>query len=276
MVIYMTEIVEIELNKIIEGSQQTRKYTDPKKIDELAEDIKINGLLQPITVRTNRDRYEIVCGHRRYEAHKKIGAKNIQCIIREMNNFNAFLTAVRENTQREDLTLFDEAKTYQKFLDMSISQRKLARLLNISQTKISQALNINRLPDGVEKAVISQLITSTHAQELLKLVRFMDEVGFDEISQFGVIAYKIDDIIIHKQSVGDLRYSIDDYICGFIDVMCIMKPERVCKSRGSDVEFVKIIKEMQEKYKDKIPHKYIVMAFKFHAKHGDFNDDYGE
>lgn len=264
----------IQMDRVVPNPLQPRTHMDRERIKELSQDIKENGLLQPIIIRPKGETFEIVCGHRRYEAHKLIDAKTIQCIIQEMDDFNALLTAVRENKQREDLSPFDEARTYQKFLDMGISQRKLAKLLNISQTKISQALAMSRLPECVERAVISQLITLTHAQELLKLVRFMDEIGLDDFSQYGAIAYKIDEIIMDKQSVADLRYAIDEYICGFVDHMLIISPEDCLESKGWEVndENISMIKKMRSEYKSKIPFKYFEMAMKIHVKCGDFKD----
>lgn len=280
----MTQVVEKELSEIVSGSQQLRTHMDTERIEELANDIRHNGLLQPITVRLAENGYEIVCGHRRYEAHKLIGAETIECIVREMDDSEALLTAVRENEQREDFTPFDRARIYQRFLDMGISQRKLAKQLSVSQTKISQALAMDRLPECVEKAMISQLITLTHAQELLKLVRFLDEMKVNDlVEDWGyVIAFKIEQVIIHKWSAGDLRYAIDDYICGFMDDMFICSPVGVERHLVRDGWRIgeDTIRKMQDHYKgnvsEKVQEKYLMMAMKFHAKHGDFDDKYGE
>jgi hypothetical protein len=204
-----------------------------------------------------------------------------------MDDDTAFFTSLRENLQREDMSLFDEARAYKKLMTDGFTQTDISKKLNISQAKISQALAISKFDDipdfhfyninenkvckenAVESAIISQLITPSHAQELLKLVRFFEEVNLEKDMWCAPLFFKIDEIICKEWSTGDLRFAIDDYICGFVDYALIKKSIYL---EGDIMENKPdhINNPMLNRYK--IPFKYIEMALKFHAKHGDFKE----
>lgn len=106
----------IPLNQIKPNKGQPRKQFDQKDLDELADSIRQNGVLQPILVRRKGVNYEIVAGERRYQAAKLAGLDEIPAVVRDISDQDVFRLALIENLQRADLTPIEEAKGYQKLI----------------------------------------------------------------------------------------------------------------------------------------------------------------
>src|SRR5688500_8476228 len=104
---------QIPLTKIRANADQPRKTFDPVALRELANSIRMNGLLQPITVRPTDDgMFEIVAGERRFRAHELLGAKTIDCNVKTMDVLTRDMSAIIENLQREDVWMMEEAAAF--------------------------------------------------------------------------------------------------------------------------------------------------------------------
>jgi ParB family transcriptional regulator, chromosome partitioning protein len=148
----MREAREIDITKIDTNPRQPRRFFDPEKLNELAQDIAARGILQPPIVRPipDTDRYEIVVGERRYQAAKQVGLERIPVIVREdLNDKEAEITSLVENIQREDLTLEDEVRYFkmlQAKYDYSI--REIAdEVAHKSHTYVEVRLKLADFPD---------------------------------------------------------------------------------------------------------------------------------
>ena len=146
------EVVELYLDDIIPNRFQPREVFNEEALKELAESIKAHGVIQPIIVRKLGDKYEIIAGERRYKASVLAGLTKIPAIIRNLDDKEASKVALLENLQRKDLTPIEEARTYQKILELdSITQEELGRTMGKSQGAIANKMRLLSLPDEVQE-----------------------------------------------------------------------------------------------------------------------------
>ena len=164
------EIVKIRLNKIIPNKNQPRLDFYDDSIKGLAESIKQNGLLQPVTVRKNGDKFELIAGERRYRACMLNGAKDIEAIIMESTDEESANLALIENIQREDLNAIEQAMAMRRIMrSENITQNELADRLGYKQSTIANKLRLLKLPDYIKKAISMGTITERHARALLNV-----------------------------------------------------------------------------------------------------------
>lgn len=158
----------LPIEKIKRNPKQPRKNFDEEALDELADSIRQNGVLQPILVRKKGDTYEIVAGERRYQASKRAGLKEIPVVIREIDDNEVFQLALIENLQRADLSPIEEAKGYRQLLDSKgLTQEELAKILSKSRSAIANTLRLMDLPKEVQSLMEESLLTAGHARAIL-------------------------------------------------------------------------------------------------------------
>lgn len=157
----------------MEPSQfQPRKMFDDETLNELAESIKVHGLLQPIVVRKSEDAggadYEIIAGERRWRAAQKAQLHEVPVIIKELSDLQALEIALIENLQREDLNPVDEAMGLKRLLnDYSYTQDQLAKSLGKSRSYIANIVRLLNLPDIVLGYVETGDLSAGHARALI-------------------------------------------------------------------------------------------------------------
>ena len=164
------EVVELYLDDIIPNRFQPREVFNEEALNELAQSIKVHGVFQPIIVRKLGDKYEIIAGERRYKASVIAGMTKIPAIIRNLDDKEASKIALLENLQRKDLTPIEEARTYQKILEIdSMTQEDLGKTMGKSQGAIANKMRLLSLPDEVQDALLNDKISERHARSLLNL-----------------------------------------------------------------------------------------------------------
>lgn len=164
------EVVELYLDDIIPNRFQPREVFNEEALKELSDSIKEHGVIQPIIVRKIGDKYEIIAGERRYKASAMAGLTKIPAIIRNLDDKEASKVALLENLQRKDLTAIEEARTYQKILELdSMTQEELGRTMGKSQAAIANKMRLLSLPDEVQEALLQDKISERHARSLLNL-----------------------------------------------------------------------------------------------------------
>ncbi len=160
----------IDINVIIANENQPRTHFENEKIQELAESIKSNGLLQPIVVRPYGDVYQIVVGERRYRACRLAQLDEVPCIIQDYDEDQTATAALVENIQRENLSAIEEALAYQSILDsQNLTQEELAKQVGKSQSTVANKLRLLQLPITVQESIRKKEITERHARALLQL-----------------------------------------------------------------------------------------------------------
>ena len=164
------EITQLYLDDIIPNRFQPREIFDEKALKELAASIKEHGVIQPIIVRNIGGKYESIAGERRYKASALAGLTKIPAIIRNLDDKESSKVALLENLQRKDLNAIEEARTYQKILELDeMTQEELAKTMGKSQSAVANKIRLLSLPDEIQTALLKEQISERHARSLLNI-----------------------------------------------------------------------------------------------------------
>ena len=164
------EVVYLYLDDIIPNRFQPREVFDEKALKELAVSIKEHGVIQPIIVRRVNGKYEIIAGERRYKASALAGMTKIPAIIRDLDDKESSKVALLENLQRKNLNPIEEARTYQKILEIDqMTQDELAKTMGKSQSAVANKLRLLSLSDEVQDSLLKEQISERHARALLNI-----------------------------------------------------------------------------------------------------------
>ena len=193
------EVVSLYLDDIIPNRFQPREIFDERALKELAVSIKEHGVIQPIIVRNVNGKYEIIAGERRYKATALAGLTKIPAIIRDLDDKESSKVALLENLQRKNLNPIEEARTYQKILEIDeMTQEELARTMGKSQSAVANKIRLLSLPEEVQNALLKEQISERHARTLLNIP--------DEESQKQLLKK----VIENKISVRNLEEEIKE------------------------------------------------------------------
>lgn len=164
------EVVQIYLDDIIPNRFQPREVFDEKALKELAVSIKEHGVIQPIIVRNVNGKYEIIAGERRYKASALAGLTKIPAIIRDLDDKESSKVALLENLQRKNLNPIEEARTYQKILELDqMTQEELAKTMGKSQSAVANKIRLLSLSEEVQEALLKEEISERHARALINI-----------------------------------------------------------------------------------------------------------
>lgn len=162
------ELLEIDIDLIEPNNTQPRNYFDDKKIEELAQSIESNGILQPLLVRRKGGRYQLIAGERRWRAAQKVGLSKVPAVIREIADDKLLELALIENIQRDDLNAIEEAIAYKNLIDaLGLTQEMVAQRVGRDRTYITNYLRLLRLPEEVQQFLVEGKISAGHARALL-------------------------------------------------------------------------------------------------------------
>jgi len=160
-------IQKVDLALIDEPKGIVRMEISGEYISELAQSISEIGLLQPVLIRPDNGRYEVVFGHRRYLACKQAGLGTIGAIVRKMTDEEAAIARATENLSREDLTPIEEAATYQDLIEVyGMTVDKVARKVGITAGTVKRRLDLLKMPPALQRAVHTKQISMSVAEEL--------------------------------------------------------------------------------------------------------------
>lgn len=177
-----SQVLSLNIDDILPNRFQPRIKFNEQAINELAESIKVHGVIQPIVVRKISDKYEIIAGERRYKASVLAGKMTIPAIVVSLDDKNSAEIALIENVQRQNLTPIEEAISYKKILDMGyISQVALGEKLGKTQSTIANKLRLLNLNEEVQDALMDGKISERHARSLLRLSDEMQVVMLNRI-----------------------------------------------------------------------------------------------
>ena len=161
---------EVDIDLISPNPNQPRTNFNKEELEELAESIKKNGLLQPILVRKVGDNYEIIAGERRWQACKNIGLKTIPVHIKEADDDETIMLALVENVQRSDLNPIEEAYGYRRMMERGkMTQSEVAQAVSKGRSTIANALRLLELPEDAQQLLYEERITAGHARAILSV-----------------------------------------------------------------------------------------------------------
>lgn len=164
------KVLFLPLSKVEPREDQPRMIFDEKALEELAESIKQQGVLQPIIVVQRDKHYEIVMGERRWRAAKLAGLTKIPAIVREYQEQELLEVALIENIQRENLNPIEEAQAYQHLIDnLGIRQEDVARRVAKSRTAVTNSLRLLKLEERVQALIMEGRLSEGHGRSLLAL-----------------------------------------------------------------------------------------------------------
>ena len=163
-------VVDLRINEIQPNSDQPRRIFDKEKLEELAESIRSNGVIQPVIVRKEGSAYRIVAGERRWRAARLAGLTAIPAIVRELTDLEVLEYALIENIQRQDLNPIEEAQAFDKLIkEHGLTQEKLAGTVGRSRPAIANSLRLLNLSEEVRMFVETEELSAGHARALLSL-----------------------------------------------------------------------------------------------------------
>ncbi|WP_444815550.1 ParB/RepB/Spo0J family partition protein [Stutzerimonas frequens] len=165
------ELQHLPLELIQRGKYQPRRDMDPQALEELAQSIKIHGVMQPIVVRPlSGGRYEIIAGERRWRASQQAGLEKVPALVREVPDEAAIAMALIENIQREDLNPIEEAVALQRLQqEFQLTQQQVADAVGKSRVSVSNLLRLIALPDEIKTLLAHGDLEMGHARALLGL-----------------------------------------------------------------------------------------------------------
>ena len=160
--------LEIGIDQIEPNPEQPRTRFAEKSLDELAQSITANGIVQPIVVRRRGGNYQIVAGERRWRAAQRAGLRNIPVVVREVSDEKLLELALVENIQRQELNAVEEARAYRKLIDtIGLTQELVAERVGKERSLIATTLRLLKLPDHILGYIEDEKLTAGHGRALL-------------------------------------------------------------------------------------------------------------
>jgi len=167
----VNKVISVATDKILPNPAQPRKIFDESELINLADSIKANGILQPLSVRCNKNNtYELISGERRLRAAKLANIESVPCIVLNKNEQQSAVLSLIENIQRQDLNFFEEAFAIKQLIvEWNITQEEAAIRLGKAQSTIANKLRLLRLTENQARKILENELTERHARVLLKI-----------------------------------------------------------------------------------------------------------
>lgn len=163
------EMVEVDLDLIEPNNFQPRTNFDEERLEQLAQSIRANGIIQPLIVRrVPGGKYQLVAGERRWRASQRAGLQRVPCVIKEIPEDKMLELALIENIQRQELNAIEEAHAYKRLIEtLGLTQEMVAQRVGRDRTFITNYLRLLRLPDDIQSLVEAEKLSMGHARALL-------------------------------------------------------------------------------------------------------------
>lgn len=224
-------IQTVPLGQIKPGIQQPRHRFDSDKIEELADSIKANGIIQPVILRPIPAGYELVAGERRWRAARLAGLMHIPAIIRKMDDRQALEISLIENLQRDDLNPVEAANGYRALMDeYGLSQEAVAGVIGKNRSTIANMLRLLKLPSSVRTMLETGVLSVGHAKVLLSLA--------DENTIISMAEKSVErdwSVRVLEDEIGRLK-----------------RPVRKRSSPGTDPDLDRVIGVLRKRYSTRI------------------------
>ncbi len=228
----------VGIGKVQPNKGQPRKNFNEDALEELADSIKLHGIISPIIVQDRNDHYEIIAGERRWRAAMKAGLKEVPVIIKNYTDEEIMIISLLENIQREDLSDIEEAQAYKKLIDeFGLKQDEVAEKVSKSRTAITNSIRLLKLSDEVQQMINDDMITAGHARALISIE--------DPDEQYRIAQQIFDE----KMSVREVEKLVKS--------LGKIKPTK--KTKSIDKALEAIYKDIEEKLKQKLDTKVSVL-----------------
>ena len=219
----------VSISDLSRNPYQPRQYFSEEKLEELANSIKKNGIIQPIAVRPNKSengKFEIVAGERRWLAAQRAGLHEIPVIILDLSDVESLEVAIVENIQRDDLNPIEEARGYKRLSEeFKYDHESISKLMSKSRSHISNTLRLLTLPSDIISMLVEGTLTTGQARPLIGLANASNIA--EEIVSKNYSARKVEYLVRSKKDTTKTKNSYD--------VNIIKAQERIEKSLGLKV-----------------------------------------
>ncbi len=219
------ELIHLDLDLLQPGKYQPRKDMSADALEELAESIRVQGVIQPIVVRKINDtRYEIIAGERRWRASQLANLNKVPCLVKQVADESAVAIALIENIQREDLNAMEEAIALNGLIDeFELTHQQVADALGKSRTSVSNLLRLNNLNEPVKRLLEYGDIEMGHARALLSLE------GEEQTTMARLVAAK-------ELTVRETERLVNKALNPSKDVEKVAKDNDVCRLENQLIE----------------------------------------
>ena len=162
------ELLEIDIDLIEPSPAQPRTHFDEERLEELAQSIRSNGIVQPLLVRRRGARYQLVAGERRWRAAQRAGLQRVPAVVRAIPDDKLLELALIENIQRQELNAIEEAHAYKRLIEtLGLTQETVAQRVGRDRSFVTNYLRLLRLPEDIQRLVEGEKLTMGHARALL-------------------------------------------------------------------------------------------------------------
>lgn len=162
------ELLEIDIDLIEPSPAQPRTHFDEERLEELAQSIRSNGIVQPLLVRRRGARYQLVAGERRWRAAQRAGLQRVPAVVRAIPDDKLLELALIENIQRQELNAIEEAHAYKRLIEtLGLTQETVAQRVGRDRSFVTNYLRLLRLPDDIQRLVEEEKLSMGHARALL-------------------------------------------------------------------------------------------------------------
>lgn len=198
------ELLEVDIDLIEPNPDQPRYHFNEAKLEELAQSIKVNGLVQPILLRrVASGRYQIVAGERRWRAAQKAGLHKVNAVIRSIPDAKLLELALIENIQRAELNPIEEALAYQRLIQtLGLTQDEVAQRVGKDRSSIANYLRLLKLPAEIQKMLEEELLSMGHARALLGLESEEDQLKLAQEIIAGKLSVRDTEQAVKRASSG--------------------------------------------------------------------------
>ena len=234
--------VEVDINKVEPNKLQPRKNFDEDKLQELADNIKIHGIVNPIIVQDRKGYYEIIGGERRWRAARLAGFKKVPVIIKKLSEQEFVEISLIDNIQREQLNPIEEAMAFARLIDeFNLKQDEVAERVSKSRTTITNALRLLKLDKRVQDMIVDDKLSTGHARAMLAIT--------DPEKQYEFAERAFDE----KMSVRDVEREVKKLLND-------KKSDKKSKAAEIDSQLAAVYQETQERLKGILGTKVFINA----------------
>ena len=199
------EKTEIDVNLIDANPWQPRTEFEDDKLEELSASIKANGIIQPLVLRRNGERYQIIAGERRFRAAKKAGLTAVPAVIRELDDSKMLEVALIENIQRADLNPIEEAISYQRLIEeCQVTQEEMANRVGKNRSTITNFLRLLKLPKEIQEGLRRREITMGHARALINIEDEATQIMlYQQTVEYGYSVRRVEELVREYNERGE-------------------------------------------------------------------------
>ena len=228
-------ISSVKISQVQVNPFQPRTDFDPEALHELAESIKLQGLIQPITVRqSGQNSYQLISGERRLRASKLAGLTEIPAYVRTANDQQMLEMALIENIQRENLNAIEVALSFQRMIDeCNLKQEQLGERVSKNRSTVTNYLRLLKLPPAIQASIRDKEISMGHARALISVEDVDKQLYlFQEIINRGLSVRKVEELVRQLQNAG--------------------KGKKPVKASGMSFQYMKIQDDLASKFSTKV------------------------